>query len=209
MSDREAFEKAYHKETGMYASWAPNNKGYTDVIAGMCYRIWQAAQAQAGDGVSVGWQYQHEDTGRTTFVSHAEASEFEELNSRRWHKTRQLYTAPPAAKIPEGWQIHAKVNAPADIKGQRIIGYRVTLPEGMFSEATDYLPSLTRPQPAVNQQLLESELTGEQWSAARKVFEQYANKLNSADKYEMASAYLDAAPQAIYAAIAAAQEQSK
>lgn len=44
---REAFEKAYHKETGLYASWAPDNKGYTDVIAGMCYRIWQAAQAQA------------------------------------------------------------------------------------------------------------------------------------------------------------------
>ena len=47
MSDREAFEKVYHKETGLYASWSPNNKGYTDVIAGMCYRIWQAAQAQA------------------------------------------------------------------------------------------------------------------------------------------------------------------
>lgn len=44
---REAFEKAYHEETGLYASWSPNNKGYTDVIAGMCYRMWQAAQAQA------------------------------------------------------------------------------------------------------------------------------------------------------------------
>jgi len=54
MSDsREAFEKAYHKETGLYASWAPGNKGYTDVIAGMCYRMWQAAQAQAGDKVTV------------------------------------------------------------------------------------------------------------------------------------------------------------
>jgi hypothetical protein len=41
------------------------------------------------------------------------------------------------------------------------------------------------------------------------VFEEYANKVNSADKYEMASAYMDAAPQAIYDAIAAAQEQGK
>jgi hypothetical protein len=64
-------------------------------------------------------------------------------------------------------------------------------------------------QPQVNQQLLESELTGAQWSTARKVFEEYANKVNSADKYEMASAYMDAAPQAIYDAIAAAQEQGK
>lgn len=47
---REAFEKAYHKETGLYASYAPNKKGYTDVIAGMCYRIWQAA-LQSGEPV--------------------------------------------------------------------------------------------------------------------------------------------------------------
>ena len=54
---REAFEKAYHKETGLYASWSPNNKGYTDVIAGMCYRIWQAAQAQASKPIAAvhGW----------------------------------------------------------------------------------------------------------------------------------------------------------
>ena len=54
---REAFEKAYHKETGLYASWAPDNKGYTDVIAGMCYRTWQAAQAQAGKPIAAvhGW----------------------------------------------------------------------------------------------------------------------------------------------------------
>jgi hypothetical protein len=43
MSDREAFEKAYHKETGLYASYAPDKKCYTDVIANMCYRVWQAA----------------------------------------------------------------------------------------------------------------------------------------------------------------------
>lgn len=65
--------------------------------AGMA--LYSHPQAQAGDGEAVGWQYQHEDTGRTTFVSHAEASEFEELNSRRWHKTIPLYTAPSAAKI--------------------------------------------------------------------------------------------------------------
>jgi len=59
MSDaiREAFEKAYHKETGLYASYAPNEKGYTDVIAGMCYRIWQAALQHSGEPVAAvkGW----------------------------------------------------------------------------------------------------------------------------------------------------------
>jgi hypothetical protein len=50
MSDREAFERVYHKETGLYASWSPNNKGYTDAIAGMCYRIWQAARARYASG---------------------------------------------------------------------------------------------------------------------------------------------------------------
>jgi hypothetical protein len=50
---REAFEKAYHKETGLYASYAPNEKGYTDVIAGMCYRIWQAALQHSGEPVAL------------------------------------------------------------------------------------------------------------------------------------------------------------
>ena len=49
--NREAFEKAYHKETGLYASYAPNKKGYTDVIAGMCYRIWQSALKHSGEPV--------------------------------------------------------------------------------------------------------------------------------------------------------------
>ena len=59
-------------------------------------KLYTAPPAAAGGGESVGWQYQHEDTGRTTFVTHAEAAAFEELNPR-WYKAMQLYTAPQAA----------------------------------------------------------------------------------------------------------------
>lgn len=49
---------------------------------------------------------------------------------------------PQAAQVPEGWEVHCKINAPADHAGQRIIGYRVTLPEGGWEGALDWLPPL-------------------------------------------------------------------
>lgn len=53
----------------------------------------------------------------------------------------------PAARVPDGWDVHAKVNIPAE-NGQRIIGYRVTLPEKCgLGDAIEYLPPLSTPQP--------------------------------------------------------------
>jgi hypothetical protein len=54
------------------------------------------------------------------------------------------------------------------------------------------------PQPVV------PELTGKQWSAMRTVIREYAEKFRSADTYEMASAYMDAAPEAVYQALLSA-----
>jgi hypothetical protein len=54
------------------------------------------------------------------------------------------------------------------------------------------------PQPVV------PELTGKQWSAMRTVIHEYAKKFRSADTYEMASAYMDAAPEAVYQALLSA-----
>jgi hypothetical protein len=64
------------------------------------------------------------------------------------------------------------------------------LPAGMALYAT--------PQPVV------PELTGKQWSAMRTVIREYAEKFRSADTYEMASAYMDAAPEAVYQALLSA-----
>ena len=43
--------------------------------------------------------------------------------------------------FPKNWEIHAKVNMPdSNHPGTRIVGYRVTLPDGLFvSKATDYV----------------------------------------------------------------------
>lgn len=51
----------------------------------------------------------------------------------------------PTPQVPKGWVVHSKVNAPADQSGQRIIGYRVTLPEGGWCGATDWLPDVASP----------------------------------------------------------------
>ena len=59
-------------------------------------------------------------------------------------------THPQSAQtgVPDGWDLHAKVNMPApDHKGQRVIGYRVTIPEGGWAGALDWLPDLATPQP--------------------------------------------------------------
>lgn len=60
-----------------------------------------------------------------------------------------VYTAPPApAAVPEGWIVHAKVNMPAAIRGQRVVGYRVDVPDSIpMGLVTDYLPPL-QAQPA-------------------------------------------------------------
>jgi hypothetical protein len=63
-------------------------------------------------------------------------------------------------------------------------------------------PLYTHPQsPAV-----PDELTGEQWSAIRKVIAEYADKIQYAMDSEIESAYLDEAPKAAHAAMLSAQE---
>jgi hypothetical protein len=62
----------------------------------------------------------------------------------------------------------------------------------------------THPQPAVPE---VSELTGKQWAAMRAVIHEYAGKINVANHFEVRSAHLDAAPEAVYQALLSAGKE--
>jgi alpha-L-fucosidase len=84
-------------------------------------------------------------------------------------------------------------------------------PEG----ATEWVPFCRRGRPLEMGDLLYTtpqpvpdKLTGQQWSAMRAVIQKYAEKFRSAEKYEMASAYMDAAPDAVYKALLSAGKEA-
>jgi hypothetical protein len=60
---------------------------------------------------------------------------------------------------------------------------------------------LQHPQPAVPE---VPKLTGKQWAAMRAVIHEYAGKINVANHFEVRSAHLDAAPEAVYQALLSA-----
>ena len=95
--------------------------------------------------------------------------------------TKALQSGEPIAAV-KGW-FHGECVIQA-------LDPEAVLPAGMALYAT--------PQPVV------PELTGKQWSAMRTVIREYAEKFRSADTYEMASAYMDAAPEAVYQALLSA-----
>jgi hypothetical protein len=101
--------------------------------------------------------------------------------SGTYYKSPQPPTTKPIAAI-KGW-FHGECVIQA-------LDPAAVLPAGMALYAT--------PQPVV------PELTGKQWSAMRTVIREYAEKFRSADTYEMASAYMDAAPEAVYQALLSA-----
>jgi len=78
-----------------------------------------------------------------------------------------------------------------------------SFPDGSLEiVATEFSPHTTL------QAVVTDELTGKQWSAMRTVIQEHAEKFRSADTYEMASAYMDAAPEAVYQALLSAGKEA-
>jgi hypothetical protein len=102
--------------------------------------------------------------------------------------------APPHVKImwQDAWQAALQSGEPIiEVENGQVVMSRIG------ANFTGYLY-------ATPQAVVTDELTGKQWSAMRTVIQEHAEKFRSADTYEMASAYMDAAPEAVYQALLSA-----
>jgi hypothetical protein len=193
MSDREAFEKWYMSR-GWVDTFDPlvkhDHGAYIVTETCEAWEAWQAAQTQTLLEVirdTTGCPTKALQSGEpVVFTCHGNNAPAYGCNtpgdmSGTYYKSPQPPTTKPIAAI-KGW-FHGECVVQA-------LDPEAVLPAGMALYAT--------PQPVV------PELTGKQWSAMRTVIHEYAKKFRSADTYEMASAYMDAAPEAVYQALLSA-----